>query len=81
MSFCKHCGEPITWLKNREGKYIPCNPKAIYYRINPYGGTTLVTLEGETIRGDEVDPSQAVSWGYVPHWKTCAASDRSKGRW
>jgi len=43
------CGVYIEWVKTKAGKSMPVDP----------AGVTIVTKEGETVRG------------YIPHWATC----------
>lgn len=50
------CGVYIEWVKTTAGKSMPVDP----------AGVTIVTKEGETVRG------------YIPHWATCPKANQFK---
>jgi hypothetical protein len=66
MNLCKGCGAEILWLRTKDGKTMPCNPKAL----------RLLLPTGETVlsRGELV-PVYEVKSGYASHFSTCPKAD------
>ena len=72
MAKCKACGKEILFVRTPKGKYIPVDPDRVPYKLG-VGGGTVVTSNGEVIRGvgEPFGPEPADGWGYIPHWATC----------
>lgn len=75
---CKYCGERILWFKTKKGKYIPCNPGRVCYKIPKDGeGTeTIVTVDGDVISADKVQSDVADNVGYMAHFATCSKKQK-----
>lgn len=43
----------MQWLKNKNGKYIPCKDNLVAILPNNYSTTTYLDLSGKIIRGIE----------------------------
>ena len=78
---CKGCGASIVWIATANGKSMPCDATAIYYKMNASGKDKIITPNGVTISCDIVtDPNIADGVGYIPHWGTCPAADKFRKR-
>lgn len=73
LSTCKYCGKKVRWIKSKNGKYIPCDPGQICYRIpgDGKGSLTLVTQEGKVISAEKESSSNAEGVAYISHFATC----------
>lgn len=66
MNLCKGCGAEILWLRTKDKKVMPCNPKALRVLI-PTGETVL--------SNSELLPVYQVMSGYASHFATCPKAD------
>ena len=76
MAKCKACGKEILFIKTFKGKSLPVDPDRVPYKLGS-GGGTVVTPNGEVIRGvgEPFGPEPADGLGYIPHWATCPRAD------
>lgn len=75
FSSCRKCGKEICFIRTKSGKFMPCEPKAVFYK--PGGRTTLYASDGEQINGCELLPSIEGASGsaYLPHWGKCTGAE------
>lgn len=79
---CKACNKPIVFIKTKAGKFMPCDWAAAPYALDPGGPDTLVTKNGETLKGRFLSAAEpcniAAGMGYRPHWASCTAPKNFK---
>ncbi len=70
---CKYCGGRILWFKTKKGKYIPCDPGQVCYKVSKdgKGSETIVTADGDVISADKVQSDIADNVGHIAHFATC----------
>lgn len=68
---CKRCGAPITFIRTKKGKAMPCDAYPIPYRKEDDGPENIMTPQGELVRGSWVDSGENDGMGYRPHWAKC----------
>ncbi|MEZ3435722.1 MAG: hypothetical protein K1W34_14100 [Lachnospiraceae bacterium] len=70
---CKKCGKVIRWVKMQSGKFMPCNPQEIGYKISAggKGEEIIITPDGRRISADIVYEGIADGKGYISHFATC----------
>lgn len=81
---CRDCGNEIIFIRLKNGKFMPCDARAVYYRAG--GKTTLYRGNGTEILGCEIyaGASKANVFDYslqsafIPHWATCKAKGFGK---
>lgn len=79
MNRCRSCGAPIRFEKTKNGNFMPCNPKALYYIPDREGDIYVLTESGEVIRAREgTEPGVRVRVGFIPHFATCSAKTKKK---
>ena len=72
---CKNCKQGIRWIRQRNGKFVPCDPAAVEYWPTPNGPDLLITGDGEYIKGSLTEiPGVESCAGFVPHFVTCPAA-------
>jgi len=49
MSRCKYCGTDILFIKNRNGKFVPCETELVNYWEHRFGGCFVMTISGEKV--------------------------------
>lgn len=57
---CKSCGAPITWIKTKNGRVMPCDVPAVDYQENYKGTDTVVTDDGARIARNGIQNPVAV---------------------
>ncbi len=80
MSYCKYCGEEISWIYTRDRRYIPVDPKPVFF-FEGEGTERFYDEEegvftGRRARTEEVQTREQklnTPLGFVPHWRTCWA--------
>ena len=84
---CKSCGAPITWIKTKNGRVMPCNVPAVDYQENYKGTDTVVTNNGRVLRVmvfKTPSPSglQPIidGKGYISHFATCPYANKYRRR-
>lgn len=82
---CESCGRPIVYIKTKNGKYMPCDPKPLQYVAREDGADRLVITDanGETqiIRCELTGNRVGVrTYGLMPHWATCPNAARHRER-
>ena len=55
---CKACGKPIVFITTVAGKKMPCDAMVRAYEPDADGPDTIITKDGQTVRGQT-----AASWG------------------
>jgi len=75
---CKSCGAPITWIKTKNGRVMPCDVPAVDYQDNYNGKDLIITEDGQVIRGTIIknNPQSKLQLvvsgkGYISHFATC----------
>lgn len=75
---CKLCGANIQFIRTPAGKYLPCDPRAVTYYKGQYNKNRIVTPAGKVVACELTgNVSQVAGIGFIPHWATCKASQRS----
>lgn len=69
---CNGCGAGIRWITTLRGSNMPVDPEPVR---SDGTAKTLITERGATISKPRVGMV-----GYVPHWWTCPAAEKLKGR-
>lgn len=71
-SYCKYCGERITWAKTGKGKMMPMDKKPTD------DGEWALDFDGTTSppRAHRAEPGTALR--YTPHWATCTHSKEAR---
>lgn len=80
---CRACGASIVFIGTLGGKSMPCDDYTVYYKQTPDGKETFITPNGETVKGERVDPrtdENITGIAYIPHWSTCTAPDKFRRR-
>ena len=81
---CKGCGDPIIFIRTKEGKYMPCNPKPVKFWYCEDGPDVIITGNGSVVHCDTdgytLSPMEPIGQGYVPHWATCASPTQFRAR-
>ena len=74
---CKSCGAPMTWIRTRGGKWMPCDAAPIRFRKG--GDELFVTAKGDVVRGTRDEEGTLL--GRSSHFATCpnAAQHRRGG--
>ncbi len=81
MSYCRDCGAEISWLYMRDRRYIPVDPKPVFF-IEGEGMERFCDEEqgtfatGRRAKPEEVQTREQklnTPLGFVPHWRTCWA--------
>lgn len=81
MPTCKGCGKEIRFIRSKAGRSIPCDAQPVRYIKNPRGQDSIVTEDGEVIRGTVVNvQTLATGVGYISHFATCPQADRFRRR-
>lgn len=66
-SWCRHCGDPIRWVKTRAGKTIPLDESP-----DPAGNVRLAGGTAEVLgRWDAAERRAAGELLFAPHQATC----------
>ena len=70
---CKYCGGRILWFRTKQGKYLPCDPGLVCYKVpeSGEGSETVITMEGDIISADRVLSNIADNVGYITHFAAC----------
>lgn len=68
---CRLCGAPITFIRTRKGKAMPCNAYALPYQADPDGPENIMTAQGDLVRGRWINEGKSDGVGYKPHWADC----------
>ena len=76
MAKCKSCGKQIQWLRLKTGKWNPVDPGKIPYEPDPNGRMTLITMDGDVVRGNLDIMSH--QYGYQSHFATCPDADQHR---
>lgn len=78
---CKYCGKEIRWFRSKTGKYIPCEPWRVCYKVpeDGNGSEAIVTLDGDIISADKVLSNTAEDVGYIMHFAECERSRTEDG--
>lgn len=78
MAKCKTCGAKINWLRLKSGKWNPVDPGRVPYKPDEHGNLTLITMDGEVVRGHlDIMSDQ---YGYTSHFATCPQADAHRRR-
>lgn len=81
---CKACKRPIVFIKTTAGKSMPCDWAVVPYVEVAGGQDTLVTKNGQTVRGTistaAAPCDNATGLAYRPHWASCTAPGAFKRR-
>ena len=73
---CRGCGASIVWITTPKGKSMPCDAKAVYYKMCAKGKDKIVTPNGVIISCNIVSEAETADGvGYVPHWSSCPNAD------
>lgn len=78
MSKCKTCGKDIIWIKLKSGKWNPVDTGRVPFVPDEGGKLTLVTLDGEVVRG-KLD-IMSDQYGYTSHFATCPQANDHRRR-
>ncbi|MCD8333762.1 MAG: hypothetical protein LUC35_00085 [Clostridiales bacterium] len=82
MSICNSCGAQISWVKTKNGKWMPV--ETITVPVLPgEGKDTFITNDGDIIHGKhyrEFKKNPNTVAGYVPHWANCPGAARHRKR-
>lgn len=78
MARCKTCGKQIQWLRLGSGKWNPVDPGRIPYEPDEDGKLTLITMDGDVVRGNLDIMSH--KYGYQSHFATCPDADQHRRR-
>lgn len=72
---CSACRKPITFVKTRSGKNMPCEFDPIDV-TEAEDGETYITTEGETIRFNSQKTEHLEHEElYIPHWNNCGGAE------
>lgn len=74
---CKACNQPIVFIKTKAGKKMPCDWQQVAYAQRDDGPDTIITPNGETVRGtvQKQADGHSTGLGYKPHWASCKGAD------
>lgn len=64
---CEECGTPIVFIRTSGGKFMPCDDCIVYYKQSAEGSKTFITPNGETIKGEQVNPQEENVTGVESH--------------
>lgn len=82
MGKCRWCKQPIDWQKTKNGAWMPCNPKAVYFVPDSNGRVLVLNSLGEIVTAhlgdDAADGITRI--GYIPHFATCMKSKENRSR-
>ena len=80
-TMCKDCGADIVRIPIGGNQSIACDAKEIVYKERKNARGTIITPNGEMLRGLQTDDiTYATGLGYVPHKETCLKARVSKGK-
>lgn len=78
---CAACGKPITWMKTKAGKSMPCDSQLVQYWEDENGQDKVITHAGEIVRCSLQGPGdERTGLGRVPHWGSCTNPNRFRKR-
>lgn len=80
MSTCKSCGAEIVWIRMKSGKMMPCDALGVAYDPDDNGTLTLITPDGEIVKGNPSQDFKHCKWGYCSHFATCPNADQHRRR-
>lgn len=81
---CRSCSVEIEFVKTSKGRNAPVEGPVIRVRRNADGKTTVIDLDGEAVRGDQVpddgtnDLSGDEVLGRVSHFATCPNANQHR---
>ena len=81
MAKCRACGKPITFIRMRSGRAMPCDPGLVEYWEAPGVSGKIITPKGEVLScyySGERGKSTGV--GYKPHGGSCPSAEKFKER-
>lgn len=72
MSRCKGCGAEITFVRTKDGKWMPGDAYGYYSSAS---GGSVVLSSGEVVQAKDLKKSIKA---YRPHWASCPAMAQFK---
>jgi len=78
---CRACGQPITWMKTKTGKSMPCDVGLVPYWECEGGTQRVLTHSGELVRCELTGNLDDITGhGRTPHWGNCTNPNRFRKR-
>jgi len=63
----------IKYIRTPKGRFMLCEPSAVYYIPHPTGYDLVVTPGGEVVHGYVINSrDDNARMGYAPHWANCS---------
>lgn len=66
------------WIQTKQKKMMPVNAEPVMYVEDPKGDKTIITREGEIVKGSLYGPIDDLEIGYISHFATCPNADQHR---